>query len=131
MQHLIVYVDGLCPFCQLEVRWLSRLDRNGGRLRFVDIAAPDFDPTPLGLTLDDLMNRLYVLDDAGRWHVGADAFRAIYQAMGFGGLIRMTRWPLLRSLTDASYRCFARHRIRIGRWFGGQDCREGHCRIRL
>lgn len=130
MPYLTVYVDGLCPFCQWEVRWLTRLDRGRGLLRFVDISAADFDPAPLHLTLDDLMDRLYAVDEAGHWHVGADAFRAMYQRLGFGWLTGMTRWPLLRQAVDAGYRCFARHRIRMGRWFGGRDCREGQCRPR-
>lgn len=123
-QFKILY-DSECPFCRLEVSWLKRIDRRGNLLA-EDIAAPDFDATQYGTTLDTLMGSLHGVTAEGRLTDGMETFRRAYQAAGIGWLAAPTGWPLLRPLFDGLYRLFARHRVKLGRVFG-RSCEEDRC----
>lgn len=65
----------------------------------------------------------------GRLVKGATAFRAAYRAVGLGWLLAPTGWPLLKPLFDRLYALFARHRLRLGHYFGGNPCQDGRCEI--
>jgi len=115
---LEVFYDGACPLCRREVAWLRRRDRKE-TVSFIDIAAPDFDPTPLGKTHSALMAKMHVRTPDGTWRQGMEAFRRLYAAVGLGWLLAPTRLPLLRELADKAYALFARNRLRCT----GRACR--------
>jgi predicted DCC family thiol-disulfide oxidoreductase YuxK len=127
-----LFFDGDCPFCVREAAMLRRRDRNG-RLRFVDIAAPDFDPASAvpgrALSRDEFSARIHGLHADGRLETGVAVFREAYRRIGLGWLLAPTAWPVLRPLADAGYRWFARNRVRMGGWFG-RSCPPGaSCRL--
>jgi len=108
-----VLYDGDCPLCSREVAALRRLDRGRGRVRFADIASPDFDPSRHGRTHAELMARIHGALPDGSVVEGVEVFRRAYAAVGLGWLLAPTRWPILRPLADAAYRWFARNRPRL------------------
>ena len=110
--HLLY--DSACPVCRLEMHELAARDVHG-RLRLVDIAAPGFDPTPWGATLEAMNARTHAVDAAGVTTIGVAALRLAYAAVGLGAWFEPTRWPLLAPLFEAGYSRFARHRYAIGR----------------
>lgn len=118
---LELYYDGLCRICSREVDALRRLDGGRGRLRFIDIAAPEFDPVAVGRSEASLMARIHGRDPDGEWLEGMAVLRRAYAAVGRGWLLAPTGWPLLRPLFDAGYRWFARNRY----WLSGGRIREG------
>jgi predicted DCC family thiol-disulfide oxidoreductase YuxK len=119
--------DGDCPLCAREVAMLQRLDKGRGRLAFDDIAAPGFDASRYGRTQPELMARIHGVLPDGRVIEGVEVFRRAYAAVGLGWLVAPTRWPLLRPLTDAAYRWFARNRLRLtGR---NETCTSDRCNL--
>lgn len=122
-----VLFDGECPYCRLEARWLRSLNWRG-RLALEDIAAPEFDPAPYGVTLADLMGTLHGVFPDGRKTVGMETFREAYRAVGLGWLLAPTGWPGLRSVFDLCYRVFARYRVRLGR-LAGRGCATDRCSV--
>lgn len=120
--------DSLCPICRREVDWLKRRDRNG-RLATIDIAAPGFDPAPLGLSAERVVARLHGIEADGTVVEGMAAMRGAWRAVGLGWLIAPTGWPLLRHLFDGMYLVFARYRVPLGRWFGRRaaSCDSDRC----
>lgn len=87
-----VYYDGACPLCRGEMALL--MQRNAaGLLEFVDIAAPGFDPTPLGVSLNAMLSLMHVRRRDGGWLVGIPAFEVIYAATGFHGTARWLAKP--------------------------------------
>jgi predicted DCC family thiol-disulfide oxidoreductase YuxK len=120
--------DSLCPICRREVDWLKRRDRNG-RLATIDIAAPGFDPAPLGLTSERVVARLHGIEADGRVVEGMAAMRGAWRAVGLGWLIAPTGWPLVRYLFDGMYLVFARYRVPLGRLFGRRaaSCDTDRC----
>lgn len=127
---LRIFYDGACRVCAREVEHYSRSD-HAGRLLPVDISAPEFDPTPLGISRDELMYQMHAVDAAGRVYRNVEAFWAIWQAFpaatGYGLLGRLVTQPLLNPLARLGYRIFARLRRYLPR--RQRDCASGSCRI--
>lgn len=118
-----VFFDNDCPLCRKEISLLRWLDRRK-RIRFTDISAPEFDPHPLGKSLDLLMDEIHGRLPDGQWIVGVEVFRKIYSAIGLKILVWPTRLPLISQCLDLSYRWFAKNRLRLtGR------CNDGQCKI--
>ncbi len=107
-----LFFDGACPLCSREIGLLRRLDRRG-RVRFIDIADPAFDPTAVGKTEAELHSQIHARRAGGEWVVGVEAFRVIYGLLGFGWLVPLTRAPFVSGALDAGYRAFAKHRLRL------------------
>lgn len=90
---LTLLYDANCAVCSLEMDHLRSLNAEG-RLHFVDISAPGFDPTPYGVLLSAMDAEIHAR---------------------LGWVLRPTAWAPLRGLSDVGYRLFARHRRRISR----------------
>jgi hypothetical protein len=69
--HLTLYYDGLCPFCVRSMGQLKNWD-TAARLAFVDIAAPGFDPAPLGADMAALNREVHALTRDGKVLAGID-----------------------------------------------------------
>jgi predicted DCC family thiol-disulfide oxidoreductase YuxK len=107
-----VYYDGQCPLCVREMRMLRRLDKRG-RIRFVDITAPGFDPAAVGIAWDALMSRIHGRLADGTVVEGVEVFRRLYAAVGFSRLAAATRLPGVAQLLDLGYRWFAKNRLKL------------------
>jgi predicted DCC family thiol-disulfide oxidoreductase YuxK len=119
-----VFFDGECPICLREIDMLRRKDRGRGRIRFTDIAAPSFDPLPLGKDRAQLMDRIHGRLPDGTWIEGVEVFRRLYAAVGFGPLVALSRLPGISHAADAAYALFAKNRLRLtGR------CASGACDV--
>jgi len=114
---LTLYFDGRCAFCATEMARLRRWDA-AGRLVFVDIARPGFDPAPLGVDMAALNRELHATTPAGKLLVGVDSMLAAYTLVGRGWLVWPLRVPVLRRALAAFYRWFARNRYRISALLG-------------
>ena len=101
------------------------------RIRLIDIAAPGFDPSPLGLKLEDLMARIHARLPDGRLIEGVEVFRRVYEALGFGPLVSVSRLPGVSTLLDGAYTVFARNRLRLGGWLAPKGrCDDGRCELK-
>lgn len=107
-----VFFDGDCPLCRREIAWMQGRDRSG-KVRFTDIANPQFSPADYGLSLDAFMAEIQGRLPDGRWISGVEVFRRLYAAIGFGPLVRLTRLPFVSGLLDRAYKGFARRRLQL------------------
>jgi predicted DCC family thiol-disulfide oxidoreductase YuxK len=116
----VVFYDGACPLCRREITHYRRMDRET-RLRWVDAAAEAEELARHGLSLQAAMAELHVLDAAGRWQRGVDAFLVIWQHLpGYRWLGRLVHWLHLRRPLGFFYRRFAAWRYR-------RRCSAGGC----
>ncbi len=105
-----VFYDGSCNVCSTKMyTYMGKNHR--GRLEFVDITAPDFNPDEYGFSLADFMYQMHAIDRTGRVYRGVEAFRAIWQAFPdalwyrfLGGLVTV---PGVSVIARAAYRTFA------------------------
>lgn len=128
---LELYFDGRCALCVKEMQRLVHRDSER-RLAFVDIAAPGFDPAPLGVDLAGLNREMHSRTADGRVLVGIDSLLAAYTLIGRGWAVWPLRVPGLRHGLAGAYRLLARNRYRLSRRFGGRatrDCEGGACSI--
>lgn len=127
---LKIFFDGSCSVCAAEME-VYRNRGHAGRLQFVDISAPTFDPTPYGITLDAFMHEMHAIDMAGRVYRGVDAFRAIWQAFPasswYGLLGALVALPGVHFLARSSYWCFARIRRFLPK--NREACKDGTCKL--
>jgi predicted DCC family thiol-disulfide oxidoreductase YuxK len=132
MADLTLYFDSACPLCRREMNRLRRWDR-AGRLAFVDMSAPGFDPAPLGVTLAALNAELHGLRADGAMLVGTDAILEAYTLAGRRWLVWPLRVRLLRPMLASAYRSLARNRYRVSRWIGLETahkaCNGDNCKI--
>ena len=91
----VVFYDGGCPLCSREISHYARMDR-AGMIAWVDITRDQTLMTALGVTFEQAMQRLLVLDRNGLLVDGARAFLAIWSEL-----------PRYRVLARLIYRCGA------------------------
>lgn len=119
-----VFFDGECPLCGKEIAMLQRLDRRQA-IRFTDISTLDFAAERLEKDYETLMGSIHGRMPDGSWVSGVEVFRQLYTAVGYGGIVSLTRVPGLSWLLDMLYVVFARNRLT---WTGREACLEGSCK---
>lgn len=117
-----LFHDGHCPFCRVEVNWLGK-HHHRERVKLVDIQDEHFCADGYDTHFDAMMGKLHVLDNQGRWYIGMDASRALYAVLGYRRLVWISCLPVVSAVMDASYRFFARRRVRLGQWWEKRQSR--------
>mgnify|MGYP001814236524 CR=1 FL=1 len=108
----VVFYDGACPLCRREIDHYRRIDR-AGRLRWVDAAVDADTLAGYGLSLEDAMAELHVMDADGCWQRGVDAFLVIWKHLPrYHWLARLVAGLGLRGPLAYVYRHFAAWRYR-------------------
>jgi len=112
---MTVYWDRSCGLCRGEIEALNLPAYN-----FVlsDCSAPDFEDEhaiACGITPDDMLEALHLLDADGHWHKGIDAFEIIYRRAGHTAIANWLGRPALRPLHDTLYATVARNRQMLSR----------------
>ena len=122
--QLSIYYDGGCHLCSREIDHYRKKDTKG-RLEFVDIENPSFDPKSLGVTKKQVHKFFHAKDAEGEIYVGVDAFIKIWQTLeNYRGLARVANfWPV-RSLLKVIYPIFAEIRPLLPR---KKSCESGQC----
>lgn len=115
--QLTLLYDAACPICAWEKRHLKQCDIHG-RLEFIDIHAPDFDPNKYGVTHEALMGRLHGITEDGRIIKGVETLLASYRAVNWWW-IYLPLASVPRLVADSAYAWFADHRHAISKRFGG------------
>jgi predicted DCC family thiol-disulfide oxidoreductase YuxK len=109
---LTVFFDGACPICAREISLMKRLDRCQ-RVAFCDFSRPDYDATSIGFAPSELGRVIHARWADGSVITGADLFRAMWEAVGLGGLARLSRLSLVKPVVLRAYEWFARNRLRL------------------
>ena len=111
---LTLLFDGACPLCRREVETLRSRDQGNGRICFVDIDAPDYDPAAHGgISYREAMGRIHAIGADGRVIVDVAAFREAYGLVGLGWLYAPTTWPWLKPVVDGIYGHWAAWRLKL------------------
>jgi predicted DCC family thiol-disulfide oxidoreductase YuxK len=104
--------DGECPLCLREVRFLRQRDAGKGRVAFVDIADPNYDPAAHGgIDFATAMGRIHAILSDGTVVKDLEVFRQVYQVIGLGWVYAAVRWPVIGPLLNWLYGIWANLRL--------------------
>ncbi len=104
--------DGACPLCVREVNFLKRKDDDRGLIKFIDIAAEDYDSADnANIDFETAMGRIHAILPNGDIVRNVEVFRQIYDILGIGWIYAVTRLPLVGGLADALYGVWADYRL--------------------
>lgn len=109
---LTVFYDGECPICAREIALVKRLHRRE-RLAFIDFAHPTYDPSQTGLAPAHLGRVIHARWADGTVITGVEVFRAVWAAVGWSALARISRMRAVDRLLSTAYGWFARNRLRL------------------
>jgi predicted DCC family thiol-disulfide oxidoreductase YuxK len=104
--------DGACPLCVREVNFLKRKDDDRGLIKFVDIAAEDYNPANnANIDFETAMGRIHAVLPNGEIVQNVEVFRQIYDILGIGWIYTVTKLPVVGSLADMLYGIWADYRL--------------------
>lgn len=108
--------DGACPLCLREVKFLTQRDAGRGRVVFVDIADPNYQPAAHGgIDFETAMGRIHAVLPDGTILKNLEVFRQIYEILGLGWVYAITKLPLVGALANAVYGFWADRRLWLTR----------------
>lgn len=113
-----VYYNSACPVCDAGV--CAMRDRlPAGSVEWIDVHSNPEVLAPLGLKLEDVRERLHMLDADGHMRIGSDVLADTWAGVPrWGWLAAPLRWRWLRPVAQHSYNWFARHLYRWNRRHG-------------
>ncbi|MBI4002061.1 MAG: DUF393 domain-containing protein [Nitrospira defluvii] len=112
---LTVFFDGACPVCAREIARMKRCNRRE-HLTFCDFSRPDYDAATTGLIPETLGRAIHARWADGNVITGIEVFRAMWEAIGWSALARLSRLPMIEQLLLRTYAWFARNRL----WLTGR-----------
>lgn len=122
----VVIYDGQCNFCRSQVRNLKRLDWGGRRLAFLSLHDPRVGERYPDLTMDQLMEQMYVVDHSGNRHGGADAVRYLSRRLpSLWVAAPILHLPGSAGLWRWLYRQVAKRRYKLA----GKNCENDACSV--
>lgn len=109
----VVYYNSACPVCDAGV-CAMRERTPAAAVKWIDVHAHPEVLQPLGLQLEDVRERLHLVDGSGATRIGADAIAGVLAlSPRWRWLARPLQWPGLRTLGAWIYDRFAH---RLYRW---------------
>ncbi|CAI5467372.1 unnamed protein product [Closterium sp. Yama58-4] len=110
--QLKLLYDGDCPICMREVDFLQGRNKEFGTLKFVNIAADDYNEDEnAGVAYEAAMGSIHGIRRDGTIVTGVEAFREFYEAVGLGWVYAITKFPPVGALADAVYEVWAKYRL--------------------
>ena len=104
--------DGACPLCVREVNFLKRKDGDRGLIKFIDIAAEDYDPADnANIDFETAMGRIHAVLPNGEIVRDVEVFRQIYDILGIGWIYAVTKLPVIGRVADILYGVWADYRL--------------------
>lgn len=82
-----------------------------------------FDPTVVGKSYQELMERIHGRLPDGTWVEGVEVFRRLYSVVGFARIVALTRLPIVSHALNLGYFVFAKNRLRLTRRCAADACR--------
>jgi len=117
----VVLFDGQCNFCRSQIGILRRLD-GGHRLEFVSLHDPEVAKQFPDLTLEQMMEQMWIATSNGQRHGGAYAVRYLTRRLPIlWALAPLMHIPGSMPIWSFLYRQVAKYRYKIA----GRDCDEG------
>lgn len=108
----VCFHDGDCPLCKIEINAMRKVDKSNA-IHWVDITQDKQALIDAGITYQDAMDRIHVIDDQQHMLTGVKGFLAVWQHLPYYRRMIpvINKVPFLLSLMEVAYRLFARYRL--------------------
>ncbi|KJR39614.1 cell division protein [Vibrio navarrensis] len=127
---LVIFYDGQCPLCCNEMRALKAQDSQA-RIMLVDVYDTDAMCRYPSIDKQHALSILHGIDQQGQPLYGLDVTVLAWRLVNRHRWLFITRLPILKGISDRIYLLFAKHRMRISRWFGQTNCQDGMCQKKI
>lgn len=127
---LVIFFDGQCPLCCNEMRALKAVDAQA-RITLVDVHDADAMCRYPMIDKQYALSILHGIDQQGNPLYGLDVTVLAWRLVNQHRWLFITRLPILKGICDRMYLLFAKHRMRISRWFGQTYCQNGVCQKKI
>ena len=108
---ITVFYDGACSLCAREIGYYRRI-APAGVFVWQDITESAESLAREGVSLAQGLRLLHVKDNAGRLHIGVDAFIVIWKALRRWRLLALVvDLPIVHPIANYAYRAFATWRF--------------------
>ena len=110
----ICFHDGECPLCKIEIKAMQKMDKNNA-IHWVDISKDKQALNAAGISYQQAMDNIHVLDNQQKMITGVKGFLVLWQHLPYYRRIVpvIQKVPYLLSIMEATYRLFARYRLKI------------------
>jgi len=104
--------DGECPICTIEINAMKKLDK-AGNVKWVDITQDKVALATAGLSYQQAMERMYVIDENQQLQSGVLGFVQLWKQLPYYRRIApmIESIPLLLPVMEFCYGIFARYRL--------------------
>ena len=107
----ICYYDGECPLCKIEINAMKKQDKIKA-IQWVDITKNQQALEDAGITYQQAMDRIHIMNDQKQIVTGVRGFLTVWQQLPYyRKLVPLIRSPPILSLMEALYSLFARNRL--------------------
>lgn len=107
----ICYYDGECPLCKIEINAMKKQDKIKA-IQWVDITKNQQALDDAGITYQQAMDRIHIMNDQKQIVTGVRGFLTVWQQLPYyRKLVPLIRFPPILSLMEALYSLFARNRL--------------------
>lgn len=109
----ICYHDGECPLCQREIKLMKKVDKHS-TIRWVDITKDTVALQEAGISYQQAMDRIHVIDTNQKLQTGVRGFIALWENLPYyRRIVPFARLPVVLPILEMGYRLFARYRLVI------------------
>ena len=132
--QLIIFYDGKCPLCSLEMQKLKRHDLHN-KINLIDLHQPDFEKQFPDINIGKALAILHG-SYQGKRLLGLDVTHRAWTLVGKGWLVAPLQWPVLKQLSHLCYLVLAKYRYPISSFiakcFGikANHCEQGTCYVK-
>ncbi len=111
---LACFHDGDCPICQLEINAMKKLDKDHQKITWVDISKDHDALKKSGLSYEQAMSKMHVLDKDGL-KSGIDGFLLLWAQLPYYRRLVpiVNKVPLIKPILGFFYNLFARYRLKL------------------
>lgn len=109
---IVCFHDGECPICNVEINAMKKLDK-AGAIQWVDIATDKKALEAAGITYQQAMDRMHVLDARQQMQTGVRGFLEVWKRLPYYRRVAslVEKLPFLIPVMEFGYRIFARYRL--------------------
>ena len=104
--------DGDCPLCNIEINTMKKLDKMGN-IQWVDINQDKAALEKAGLTYQQAMDRIHIIDENQQIQSGVQGFMQVWKYLPYYRRLAtiIEHVPFMLPLMEGFYTLFARYRL--------------------